>query len=824
MTGKRAAARVKGKGKGKATASAVPDVYRDMLAEALPMQSDIPERPLKRRRVGRPREIATADVGVPDEERHDVDSEEDVEFEDVLGPEISEETADESNSPPKMEQTAYRDLNDSDSESNFDWDTIDFSAKPQEEPSTGDLELTLIARPAPQSKTTAPRRKAVTKEDKAIRLQQHKMHILYLLAFVDRRNEWCNDDAVKASLKPLLTSKMVKFMKPASNLSQFGRGESLKRGLEDVAKMWRVNFKITERGMRRALWADNEKDIQGYRLPEDADSVYEKSDFRAAARNLKGSRDVGAQLYCALLRSAGVKARLVCSLQVLSFAAGGPSMPRSSAPSMRAASPESSDEGKPIDVQAGEFAFGAPGASGSGATPFSARRRLGHPHATDYHLPDMSGPSRPAPPRPKPKTIFESQHPVFWVEVLDVAHQKWFPVDPLVTATISRPQAFEPPASDRDNALSYVVAFDDEGFARDVTRRYTKAYNAKVRKNRVESTHNGEKWWRMALWNFTRGRLTDLEQIENNELAAFEAREPMPRNVADFKDHSYYALERHLRRNEVLVGNHSVGTVAAGRDTGTPGKKKLEHVFRRKDVKIVRTAKAWFELGRSVKMGEQPTKVIAPKPRNNGDEDTEDDRAGSNLYAEEQTDLYQAPPVVNGKVQGKNKWDNLAVYVPTMVPSGGVHILDGEAERAAVILDVDYAKALTGWRWVRAGGRRIGEPVLKGVIVASEYREAVEAVIEGIRDQQAQEEEDRRARVARGLWKRFLFTLRIQARIATYAVEGEERDGGDNDLGAGDAGEMRDSGDDRYDEEDDGEGMESEEYDVDEMGGGFFPE
>lgn len=43
------------------------------------------------------------------------------------------------------------------------------------------------------------------------------------------------------------------------------------------------------------------------------------SDFRDAATKLKASRDVGAQLFCALLRSIGVHARLVCSLQLLPF-------------------------------------------------------------------------------------------------------------------------------------------------------------------------------------------------------------------------------------------------------------------------------------------------------------------------------------------------------------------------------------------------------------------------------------------------------------------------------------------------------------------------
>lgn len=47
----------------------------------------------------------------------------------------------------------------------------------------------------------------------------------------------------------------------------------------------------------------------------------EFADFCAATAVLEGSRDTGAQLFCAMLRAAGVDVRLVCSLQLLPFAA-----------------------------------------------------------------------------------------------------------------------------------------------------------------------------------------------------------------------------------------------------------------------------------------------------------------------------------------------------------------------------------------------------------------------------------------------------------------------------------------------------------------------
>jgi xeroderma pigmentosum group C-complementing protein len=349
-------------------------------------------------------------------------------------------------------------------------------------------------------------------------------------------------------------------------------------------------------------------------------------------------------------------------------------MPRSVAPVAKPVSSENNDEGELVNIQGPDSPFGSGSGSSAPGLPLNPRRRLGHPNAAAYLMPEMSTPAR-VPSKPKQKVIQESPYPVFWVEVFDEAHQKWFPVDPLVTESVAKPRAFEPPSNDRENSMSYVIAFEEEGCARDVTKRYTKAYNAKTRKNRVESTRGGERWWRRTMRAYARGWISDADQIEDTELAAAEAREPMPKNIADFKDHPTYALERHLRRNEVLVRTQAVGRVAAGRDLGIPGGKKMESVYRRRDVKVARSADAWYRLGRDVKMGEQPVKTVAPKARL-GDEDfgeEADERAGTNLYTEEQTELYVPPPIVNGRVP-KNSYGNLDIFVPSMVPKGGVHL------------------------------------------------------------------------------------------------------------------------------------------------------
>ena len=54
-------------------------------------------------------------------------------------------------------------------------------------------------------------------------------------------------------------------------------------------------------------------------IPKDLELPMQRYDFYTTAAKLEASRDTGAQLFCALLRSAGVDARLVCSLQPLPF-------------------------------------------------------------------------------------------------------------------------------------------------------------------------------------------------------------------------------------------------------------------------------------------------------------------------------------------------------------------------------------------------------------------------------------------------------------------------------------------------------------------------
>ncbi|KAI8626487.1 Rad4-domain-containing protein [Xylariaceae sp. FL1651] len=745
----------------------IPDIYRDMLVEADVQSTAIAtERPLKRKCPGQYRHQVAQRTASPSEKlkrekelavnENDDEDEDEIQFEDV-------------SLPTATIQTIYRDSDEEEEgEDEETFEDVDFSAHASildaAHDAPKDLELDLSARTKMTSTTrTVDRRKPINKTEKDRRVEIHKTHLLCLLAHVARRNRWCNDPKVQDSLRPLLTKKMVTQLNPDAQLTQFGQANSLKEGLNAVNIMFKTKFQITERGMRRALWAEKEEHLKDYSLPTDAESILDRSDFQEAAKTLSGSRDVGAQLYCALLRAAGVEARLVCSLQPLSFTSAGPYMGTSQ-----------KKKGKPsLEEKYGRIfkSDSSQESSIDSTTPLPPRRRLGHPNAAAYRLPEInSSPSRQA--TSTPRKIRESPYPIYWVEVLDEGHQKWQPTDPLVTESFWKPQKFEPPASDRENSMTYVVGFEEDGTVKDVTRRYTKAYNAKTRRMRIESIiSNGDRWWRKALRAYSRGFTSDLDQIENNEMAAAEAREPMPRNMADFKDHPIYALERHLRRHEVLVpGASPSGTVGAG------SKGPLEKIYRRSDVRIARSREKWYRLGREVRPDEIPVKFITKPSRLHEDlfndepqEMEEGETNGTPIYTMDQTEVYKAPPVVNGRVP-KNRYGNLDLYVPSMVPEGGAYVPDDFAARAAFTLGIDYAPALTGFQF---SGRK-GTAVLFGAVVAAENEEAVWAVISGLKDQEVELERERRTREVLRAWRKFLMNLRVRQRIWAGAESDDE--------------------------------------------------
>ncbi|PYI12646.1 Rad4-domain-containing protein [Aspergillus sclerotiicarbonarius CBS 121057] len=713
----------------------IPAVYRDMLAEADAREPPRPEdQPLKRRRLAGQRSV----------------------------PSPQPEATPEDTQPAVHVQTVYDSPSD---ESDMEWEEVDISHTSYNNQTDDTSIQVTLDRPEDRKRKVVSRRRVITAAEKQLRLNIHKVHLLCLLRHVQIRNRWCNHEEVQGFLKRVLSKQIISLLHPSEKRPQQTRSTTFIDGLNQASDVFNRRFRVTAPGLRRPFWIDNPDSLKqrAEHIISDAEVFLSREDFLKQAKTFQGSRDFGAQLFCALLRSVGVEARLVCSLQPLPF-----SGTTSVAPEHVVATPDS------LDRSVGEQRL----------PQRSNLRRLARPQ---FASPRPGTPTRK---QGSPNVIRESPHPIFWVEALNEAVNKWVPVDTLVTKSLAKPSKFEPPASDPYNVMSYVVAFEDDASARDVTRRYVKAFNAKTRKLRVESVKNHVNWWNRALRFYEKPFLEDRDELEISELTSKMAAEPMPRNIQDFKGHPFYALERHLRRNEVVFPKRVIGQVSLGKS----GAKNqiLEPVYRRSDVHALRSADRWYRLGRDIKTGEQPLKRVPSRKPQAEPFDEDESVAETPLYAYYQTQTYQPPPVVRGRIP-KNMYGNLDVFVPSMVPPGGVHITHLDAAHAAKILAIDYADAVTGFNFK---GRH-GTAILQGVVIASEYREALEEVMECLESEKMQADLERKSAEALRLWKHFLLKLRIAERVKGYVVEGERESGVDGNS----------------------KGLDPEEF-----GGGFLPE
>lgn len=133
------------------------------------------------------------------------------------------------------------------------------------------------------------------------------------------------------------------------------------------------------------------------------------------------------------------------------------------------------------------------------------------------------------------------------------------------------------------------------------------------------------------------------------------------------------------------------------------------------------------------------------------------------MYSPQQTQVYVPPSVVRGKVP-RNAFGNLDIYVPSMVPAGGVHIRHPLTQQAARTLKIDYADAVTGFKFQ---GRH-GTAIIEGAIIAQEHADAVHATIDGMENDALEDESRARSLLALRMWSRFLKGLRIAERVASY--------------------------------------------------------
>ncbi|KAF9485754.1 Rad4-domain-containing protein [Pholiota conissans] len=723
---------------------------------------------------------------------------------------------------------------DESSEDEFDWEEVEV---PEHQPQH--LEITFQVNP----KTKSPnKKKGITHAERLIRIDCHKVHTVALIANARVRNKWLNDPLLHArllSLTPLHLQTAFGAIHKSRVPDQNQRGRMFERAVEALAIWWATTyFEVVPEGHIRNRTFDeiqSQLEIRGLHVPNvnDPDAVLEletledivgsetetirsEKSIMKHALMASGSRDTSAQLFTALCRALGIPARLVVSIQSVPWQASvGKPKPKYERKPKGKGKEVIKPENEVEESVAGPSSTHWEGLDGGQrldgeAAPPKSEKAKGKEKAKPViklRKQKSKGHVLGAPRRlesPDPLTT----PPVFWTEVFSRPDSKWFPVDP-VRGLVNKRKGFDPtpsnvpaaqpqylpgsapssitirrfPGTRIENRMVYVLAFEEDGYARDVTRRYAREYGAKVAKvqggSSAPNVGGGGKgrqaWWANVLSCIERPYRLHRDDLEDEELDLLQMKEGMPTTIGGFKDHPVYVLARHLKQTET-IHPPPPATPELGTFRGEP-------VYPRSAVVSLKTSENWMRnMGRTVRAGEQPMKMVKVRAgtvnrmreleglkddlRVAGQDDSNEATSSSGpeimqgLYAYSQTEPYVPEPVVNGKVP-KNSFGNIDLYVPSMLPKGAVHIPFKGVAKIARKMGWDYAEAVTGFEFKK----RRAFPIIEGIVVAAENEGPIlEAFWEAEREAEEKARIKREDRVLKQ-WTRLIHGLRIRQRL-----------------------------------------------------------
>ena len=610
---------------------------------------------------------------------------------------------------PKIEHHQERDEDDVEWEDAINPITTSATRPPTGQP-TDLLELTLEKSAHVPDSVTNPhgKRKGPSKIERQIRISTHMMHVQFLLFHNLVRNGWTCDKEVQRILVdqlPLSMSKEITKWKAAAGLNpdalmdraesraykakkakrvdqggrhqrdwgrpaqrqergapNMSRGDPTVRLLRVLAAYWKKRFAVTAPGLRkqgyRPLSVLEEK-IASYRNkksdPEQhGERIEDIAGFRKLAKSCEGSRDVGAQLFTALIRGLGLEARLTTSLQPIGFSWSkneeAPDKRRDVSGTPKINDTEASDPSEepgfsstPAAKKASKQPRSIVGRKdilkGGRHTPIDLSEDSVIDSGEDFLADDDDdddGASiiniTPSSPRTRIKMGYDRDipFPTYWTEVISPITSEIIPVDPLIltpaVATNSEHLAqFESRGARADKAqqvFGYIVAYSTDGTAKDVTTRYlrrhmwpgrTKGVRIPVERVPVYNRRGKIKhyedydWFKTVMSRYSRTTemrtvVDDIEETKDLKAVKPEKKESKASEgtLQSFKNSAEYVLERHLRREEALrPGSKPTKTFI----TGKGDKVKEEPVYRRTDVEICRTGESWHKEGRAVKPG-----------------------------------------------------------------------------------------------------------------------------------------------------------------------------------------------------------------------------
>ena len=781
--------------------------------------------------------------------------------------------------PPQPDPKRRKLAHNADEEEAIDWEDAVDQPNSNGVPSStiqplGDLELTLHRDTGVSFAPLNDQKKGPSKIERQIRVATHCIHVQFLLFHNSLRSRFACDAKVQETLMdqlPPVVKKEVDTWRLASGLPQYtaklesakqaqtkgrkgktrksedvrsqrdwgkpaerqeegapnmSRGDPVIRLLKVLAAYWKKRFTVTAPSLRKQGYkslsrlepemASFKNDV--HNNEEHGERIENLNTFRDLANRCEGSRDVGVQLFVALLRGLGLEVRLVASLQPIGFGwnkneEANPKKKRAkdkeeirSSPDMESGTETKKSKLKPkARNSAAKNQLDA--ADRSKSTPIdlsdaSSSELSSAGDVDDESVVDVT----PSTPRKKPNMPYDQDFvfPTYWVEVVSPITNEVYPVDPfiLTPAVATNPEhlaAFEPRGTKADKAkqvFAYVIAYSPDGSAKEVTTRYlkkhmwpgrTKGVRLPVEKVPIYNCkgkikhHEDYDWFKTVMSGYTRPDhmrtvLDDIEEAKDLKAVKPEKKEPKANEgtLQFYKTSADYVLERHLRREEAIIpGASPVKTFTSGK--GDDAKK--EPVFLRKDVMICRTGESWHKEGRQVKPHQQPLKMVPIRAvtltRKREVQEAERDggeKMKQGLYAWDQTEWIIPPPIVDGIIP-KNAYGNMDCFVPTMVPEGAVHIPLRSTGKICKRLNIDFAEAVTGFEF----GKQRAVPVITGVVVAKEHEEMVIEGWEKDEEERKIKEEGKREKVALGMWRKWMMGLRIVERVRDeYGEEGGE--------------------------------------------------
>ncbi|KAI0555289.1 Rad4 transglutaminase-like domain-containing protein [Xylaria curta] len=779
---------------------------------------------------------------------------------------------------PKRQKTSH-DVDGSDDDEDMEFEDVpSHEQQDQPEPEMGDLELTLYQDNRALPLASELGKKGPSKREKAIRIATHCIHVQFLLWHNAVRNSWLCDREVQAillsHLPPRLWEEFDRWKrnsgleasekhpqndkKVKKNVKGKGKQKSsrstrdwgaaadrLEKGVPDMShgdplfrlmkclvSWWKQRFRITAPGLRkwgymnarrlgklRAAFEKEPHDVERF-----GERVQNIDEFRQLALDCTGSRDVGSQLFTALLRGLGIEARVVANIQSLGFGwskaeeADEEKQQEQTHNTNKADTPEA----KPKVAKSKKAAAIKPARRQARRSDKEAlvmdldesdeyAEPLGESE-DDSSVMDVTEDVRSR----KPVSKFydkDLEFPHYWTEVLSPVTNKYIAVDPIVKSIVGTNrdlvESLEPRGGKADKAkqiMAYCVAFSQDGTAKDVTVRYlkkqifpgkTKGVRMPEEKVPIYNKHGKIRrydqfnWFKSIMRGYVRGDkkhpITEVDELEEStdlKAAQLEKKEVKEgeETLQYYKTSKEYVLQRHLKREEALLADAIPVKVFRNKSKG--GKVEEQDVYLRKDVVAVKSAETWHKQGRAPLDGAQPLKHAPYRAAttNRRREIAEAEAATGQkvlqpLYSFEQTDWIIPDPIKDGIIP-KNEYGsvrplidynavlltccrNIDMFAEHMCPEGAVHVPYRGAVRVCKRLEIDFAEAVVGFEF----GHRMAVPVIQGVVIAQEHYEHLLEELEKDEAERARKEDEKRRKAALSTWRRFLMGLRIADRI-----------------------------------------------------------